>query len=357
MHKKLQLLKWLTVGIILLFFETGIAQAVQMNEKSLSLPALDGKWLYVGGNGPGNYSRIQEAIDAACDGDTVFVYNDSSPYHEIVIINKSIRLIGEDTESTVIDGTGLGKHLINVLAGNILITGFTIQNASGQWSYSGMAIESANNIVVNNIFQQNSDAGIRLDSNYNVIQGNRFYSNIWGIYIYVSSYNTITRNSIGYNGDGIGFGGAFHNNCSFNTIYENRRSGIELDWCNGNNTVYQNNIIENNFGILLMLSSDNKFLQNNFIDNGVNARFQRNIIYEEINKIYSATSHPDYLKDYHVLRLNFWDGNYWDKPRISAYPIFGRYGFPGWMTILNVFYFPNLINFDRHPAQEPYKIP
>jgi hypothetical protein len=34
-----------------------------------------GNWLYVGGSGPGNYTKIQDAIDNASNGDTVFVFN------------------------------------------------------------------------------------------------------------------------------------------------------------------------------------------------------------------------------------------------------------------------------------------
>ena len=45
---------------------------------------VSGNTLYVGGSGPGNYTRIQDAIDNASDGDTVFVYDDSSPYFEII---------------------------------------------------------------------------------------------------------------------------------------------------------------------------------------------------------------------------------------------------------------------------------
>ena len=40
-----------------------------------------GNWLYVGGSGPGNYTRIQDAINASSDGDTVFVLN--RIYYEI----------------------------------------------------------------------------------------------------------------------------------------------------------------------------------------------------------------------------------------------------------------------------------
>ena len=60
--------KWLAIGIILLFVGTCIIPAIAKNtEKPLS--ASRGNWLYVGGSGPGNYTRIQDAIDASNDGD------------------------------------------------------------------------------------------------------------------------------------------------------------------------------------------------------------------------------------------------------------------------------------------------
>ena len=40
--------------------------------------------LYVGGAGPGNHTTIQSALDAASDGDTVFVY--SGTYTENIYI-------------------------------------------------------------------------------------------------------------------------------------------------------------------------------------------------------------------------------------------------------------------------------
>jgi len=61
-----------------------------------------GTTFYVGGNGPGTYTKIQEAIDDASSGDTVFVYNGT--YYEHLNINKTIDLIGEDKNTTIIDG-------------------------------------------------------------------------------------------------------------------------------------------------------------------------------------------------------------------------------------------------------------
>ena len=69
-----------------------------------SNPASVGNTLYVGGSGPGNYTKIHDAINDANDGDTVFVYDYSSPYNEIVVVDKSIKLIGENKNTTIING-------------------------------------------------------------------------------------------------------------------------------------------------------------------------------------------------------------------------------------------------------------
>ena len=62
--------KILVVGIVLLFLGSSFLASVQSKEyiKPLSHN------LYVGGSGPGNYTTIQEAVDASMNGDTVFVF-------------------------------------------------------------------------------------------------------------------------------------------------------------------------------------------------------------------------------------------------------------------------------------------
>jgi len=74
----------------------------------------NGTILYVGGSGEDNYTRIQYAINDANPGDIVFVYDDSSPYYECIVIDKSINLIGEDKNDTVIDGSKKGKVVLKV---------------------------------------------------------------------------------------------------------------------------------------------------------------------------------------------------------------------------------------------------
>lgn len=86
--------KWFTVGIILLFVGTCTIPAIAHNTEKI-LPASRG-WLYVGGSGPGNYSRIQDAIDDANYGDTVFAY--AGIYYENITIYHMITVLGENKE-------------------------------------------------------------------------------------------------------------------------------------------------------------------------------------------------------------------------------------------------------------------
>ena len=89
MHKNILL----AVGITILFLGMSITSSMTVDTvKKPSVPISNGKTLYVGGTGEGNYTTIQDAIDNASEGDTVFVYAYSSPYYENVAIKKSINL-------------------------------------------------------------------------------------------------------------------------------------------------------------------------------------------------------------------------------------------------------------------------
>ena len=60
---------------------------------------------YVGGGGPDNYTSIQAAVDDADPGDTIYVF--SGTYYENLIVNKTLTFIGENRDTTVIDGGGI----------------------------------------------------------------------------------------------------------------------------------------------------------------------------------------------------------------------------------------------------------
>jgi len=80
------------------------------------------------------YEYIQDGIDNSNNGDTVFVFE--GMYHENIIINKSINLIGESNSQTTIDANDPG-NVVTGVADNIHIKNFTVKDGtySGIWSY------------------------------------------------------------------------------------------------------------------------------------------------------------------------------------------------------------------------------
>jgi len=83
-----------------------------------------GKMLYVGGDGPGNYTRIQDAVDNASGGSIIYVYGGT--YYENLVVDKSITLTGEDKTTTVIDGNEI-TYTVGLFADGVHLSGFTIQ--------------------------------------------------------------------------------------------------------------------------------------------------------------------------------------------------------------------------------------
>ena len=53
---------------------------------------LDGEILYVGGNGPGNISKIQDAINAADNGDTIWVKQGTYFVNSTINVEKKDRV-------------------------------------------------------------------------------------------------------------------------------------------------------------------------------------------------------------------------------------------------------------------------
>ena len=334
-----------------------------LTEKT-SQPLITGNTLYVGGSGPGNYSTIQEAVDAASQGDTVFVYDDSSPYIENIVIDKSISLIGEDKYTTIIDGNekeGDSADVIHIQADGVTIQRFTIQNSSlngslqGQNNYCGIDIKSHNNIIRDNIIRDNTFGiqmgGIgekRIYSKYNIIEGNIITDNaIYGIYFTWAYNNIIQKNIITYNknsGVSIAWGKNQNNLLTLNTISFNGGEGVGLNGAY-NNTIQQNTITDNNLGISVEYSTKNRVIENNIFNNEQNAQINSG----SIGLI-------------RFLLSNTWDGNYWGYSQSTPYLIRGKCYF----TVLNIIssrfvhpipiWFP-FVKFDRDPAQEPYDIP
>jgi len=285
--------KCLAVGIILLFIGTAIIPSSGQKIEKLSSPVSRDHWLYVGGSGPGNYTRIQDAINASSNGDTVFVYDDSSPYYEIISLDKSIALMGEYRNTTIIDGSGY-HYIINVTSDNVTIYNFTIQNKGYNRTFNAMQILGnrctilKNNIIRNGVgidlsnsnrsnitdnYIVSDDENIEIKYSLNIhIQGNTLVEKYndtipnlpAGISISNSKQNIIMNNTL-YNHSfrGIAIDGS-QDNIILGNVFYNDSTGIALG---SGDTLIQSNIIRlGYYGIFLLFTSNNYIVDNDITD-------------------------------------------------------------------------------------------
>jgi len=203
---------------------------------------------------------IQNLINNASVGDTINI--PSGKYYGNIVIDKSINLIGENKNTTIIKGNG-SQDVLYISVDNVNISGFTIQNSnhgikiySNYSSFTNNIITdnkegiyfyySSNNIISGNTINSNNNSGIYLRylSNNNIIYNNIIKDNWWGISIYdYSSNNTISGNTLDNNNYGIYFVWAGSNVISGNTI-KNNGDGIEF-YHSSSNIIYHNNLINN----------------------------------------------------------------------------------------------------------------
>ena len=120
--------------------------------------SINQRTIYVDDDGGADYIKIQDAINAASNDDTIFVYN--GIYNENINIDKRIILEGENKEFTVING-GEIDSVIKVNSDNVVISGFTITNCSNSSDYAGIMINS-DHIEVN-------DCNISYNKGYGII--------------------------------------------------------------------------------------------------------------------------------------------------------------------------------------------
>lgn len=225
---------------------------------------------------PDDFSTIQEAIEYATEGDTVFVKNGVYTVDDntTLVIDKTLSLIGEDPENTVILGAFSmypeNDVAIRVAAPNVTISGFTIKDcpvAIAIANYYAEPYPSGCRIVNNNIV--NNSEGIRPQRNNVFISGNNITRNKAGITGSRTENVFITGNNITDNQYyGINIGMSRNVTICGNNI-SNNAGGINLIYY-GPYNVYGNNITQNGWGIRFAEGCQNATIYGNIItQNGV----------------------------------------------------------------------------------------
>ena len=278
--------KIITLAIAFLMF----TPFVSINGSDISsLNNSNGNILYVGGSGPNNYTSIQDAIDDAENGYTIYVYY--RVYNESIVINKSISLIGMaiNGEKPVIHAEE-NKSAVLIEANNYTIKQFTILNGK-----VGVQLRNSSYITVENITVKHAGVGIKLlNSDNNLIKNNEVTKSrgigIWidgfssdsviiqnsvvdnaGVGIGAegtsithgnSSNNIISYNVIAKNCDGIDIWDLIDSTISFNQVYSNQQYGITADSCL-NLSILNNTIHNHAYGGVLVSDSSNCTISGN----------------------------------------------------------------------------------------------
>lgn len=237
---------------------------------------------------PDDYPTIQDAINAANEGDTIFVKkgNYDERINQTVVINKKVSLVGEEAENTKINLHPLWVEAwfftlpsyyetpMQITANDVMVSGLTITSDGSSISITGNRTRMRDCII---------KTGLRIDSGfYNEITDNI----LSGVSCY-GSYSLIDANN--FEAGGIDVGG-FHNLVQGNVVTNagNRATGISLEASNtiifnntvkrnycgisiygesSNNLIYSNSIIHNVYGFVAWGGNNNTFFANDLVNN------------------------------------------------------------------------------------------
>jgi len=394
MNKKIMI-----IGVICLFLTAsfGYVNAKCIQDKTVEI-MISENTIYVDDDnteGPWDgttehpYQFIQAAINAAENTDTVYVFSGTYSVSDEndIVIEKTINLIGENKETTIISATGFDYHVIRINADYVTFSGFTVRDA-----IRGIICNSDYCNVYENIIIDNAD-GLQLSkASHNAFSRNIITSNMNGITIESSSIdNNISFCDVNENIRGIEIANGCNSNIIFkNNVIKNAETGISIH--SDNNILINNSVKENCYGILgagvyLNSASNNKIIGNIISENSLDGivlteSSNRNVIYENIIKnnvqtmdigwygIYIVSSsnnnviyHNDFIKNnWGVISHNAFDScnNIWYDSTLKEGNYFDDYAGidSDGDGIGDVAYkIPGGNNRDRYPLMQPYGRP
>ncbi len=192
------------LGVLALLFLSTVAAGFAPIEEAAGIgpgdgETRDGTRIYVDPAGGGDYTTIQEAINAATPGDTIKVA--PGTYLENLVIDKAVGLIGNWSSPTIIDGGGKGP-VVAITSELVGLAGFTITNGGSnagidaRGTRNGLmtdCIVTGNRVgfrgdqgcsdfrIVNSTFANNTKAGVWVQGNLLELTGCNFRDNGRGL--------------------------------------------------------------------------------------------------------------------------------------------------------------------------------
>jgi parallel beta-helix repeat protein len=261
--------------------------------------------LTVDDDGGADFEKIQDAINASADGDTIRVWEGT--YYENVVVNKSVSLIGNGSGNTTINASGSGDA-IWIVADGVNLRGFNL-TGSLEIECAGVKIESDYNIISGNTLFNNLFGMYFMNSEYNLVKYNCYVNNTYaGILFYWSNDSEISNNTCYGNKLSFRFYDANNNTIAFNECVDNADCSIKL-FHSGYNTISSNNCSNRNElyedGIYLENSNYNLISNNTCLEShtGIQVRQSKFNVLE--NNICSSLQWGIYLDQSDFLNISY----------------------------------------------------
>ena len=260
---------------------------------------------------PQDYPTIQAAINAAGAGDTIHV--SPGTYHENVIVNKTVTIIGASSTNTIVDGDQK-ETVFKVQADDVEISQLTIRNGGSR--YYGVYIyleEGISGVTVRNNKIMNNVVGVFMSyGTGSTIEGNLLSSNsMYGVDVKNLGSNTIRKNTISQSAYGIEISDSPNNQVTNNTVSD-CSYGVYVAYSNSNNV--SANTLSGNSWNLYFVNSNSSIVGDNKVLGGAsgiqimrsenNAAF-RNAISESSYGIYLGYCGANTIND-NAVSLNDW---------------------------------------------------
>lgn len=262
--------------------------------------------------GKGSFNSIQDAINSASDGDIIKV--SAGQYDEILIVDKSIELIGESANSTILNYSDneTEMSIITLKSDNSIIKGFTIISDNISLKTNGIKIISSNNSITDNIIQKNGYGILLQNSENSMISDNIFIENRVGLLSVNSINNNILLNNFTQNTEyGVYTQSKSDNNAIKLNVFLDNYNGVRIKGSKHNRI--EQNIIESNDirGVYLCCGATNNIVFNNsIINNGLNAD-------DKYDNLWYFNKTGNYWGDYitkYPTSTDFDNDGIWDTP-------------------------------------------